>query len=363
LALIVVATAACGSDSTPGSTPSVATAAPTTAALVEPIPKASPPPAAFAEVEADYNNSVEFLLAEGRAAADDLVANDPAALHARFDDSMAAETSIEELPSDLDELLAIAPLSRGPDRAFQQSPAVGIYRAEFDWRSEIFAITFYFNENGEIFRLDLEGQPPLPPDPDSEYESEVTFRLPFEGLWFVIWGGDTTLDNHHLVSPNQRDAYDIFVWNDGGTHTGDASVNENYWAYAQPVLAPAAGTIVTAIDGLPDQTPQQDTDEANPAGNHVVIEVADGEYLLIAHMQPGSLTVAEGDVVESGQQIGLVGNSGNTSEPHIHIHLQDQPTFDPATATGLPLEFSDYLADGVAVERGQPRADQFIASG
>ena len=55
----------------------------------------------------------------------------------------------------------------------------------------------------------------------------------------------------------------------------------------------------------------------------MLIEVADGEYLLIAHMQPGSLTVAVGDVVESGKQIGLVGNSGNTSGPHIHIHLHD----------------------------------------
>ena len=68
-------------------------------------------------------------------------------------------------------------------------------------------------------------------------------------------------------------------------------------------------------------------------------------------------------MVESGQQIGLVGNSGNTSGPHIHIHLQDQPTFNPATATGLPLEFTDYLADGMSVERGQPVADQFIATG
>ena len=148
-----------------------------------------------------------------------------------------------------------------------------------------------------------------------------------------------------------------------GTHTGDASVNENYWAYGQRLLAPAAGTVVTAIDGLGDQVPLESTDVANPAGNHVVIEVADGEYLLIAHMQPGSLTVAVGDVVESGQQIGLVGNSGNTSGPHIHIHLQDQPTFDPATATGLPLQFTDYLADGMSVEHGGPIADQFIGNG
>jgi murein DD-endopeptidase MepM/ murein hydrolase activator NlpD len=118
---------------------------------------------------------------------------------------------------------------------------------------------------------------------------------------------------------------------------------------------------VTLVDGLPDHMPGVANDPSDPAGNHVVIKVADREYVLIAHMQAGSLTVSEGDTVEQGQEIGLVGNSGNTSEPHIHIHVQDKPTFDPS-ATGLLLKFSSYLANGLVVESGELKADLFVVN-
>ena len=361
--VIALVASGCGSDSTQAPTLSVDSTALATTPVVEPV-EAPSPPASFAEVEDDYAKSLEGLFVEGRATVDQLVGNDPDALHARFGASLAADMSVEDLRALLDDAFAQAPLTdRGVDRAFRQSSTFATYRAELGWGEDFIFMTVFFNEAGEIFRLDLEPLPPLPPDPAAGHESEVAFRLPFEGVWFVIMGGDTTIDNHHMVAADQRHAYDITLWKEGGAFTGDIAVNENYWAYGQRLLAPAAGTVVTAIDGLPDQIPQQGSDIANPAGNHVVIEVADGEYLLIAHMQPGSVTVAVGDVVQSGQQIGLVGNSGNTSGPHIHIHLQDQPTFDPATATGLPLEFTDYLADGMIVERGQPVADQFIATG
>ena len=148
----------------------------------------------------------------------------------------------------------------------------------------------------------------------------------------------------------------------GGSHTGDGSAVTDYWAYGQQVLAPAAGTVVEVVDGLPDEVPQTIGDTVNPAGNHIIIEVAEGEFLLIAHMQAGSLMVAEGEVVEAGQQLGLVGNSGSTTEPHIHVHLQDLPVF-LVDGAGLNLEFTDYVANGDAVDRGQPLADQFVANG
>ena len=305
----------CGSDSTPATTSSVDSAALATTPVVESV-KAPSTPASFAEVEDDYAKSLEGLFVEGRAAVDQLVGNDPEALHARFGASLAADMSVEDLRATLDGAFAEAPLiDRGTDRAFRQSATFATYRAELGWGAEVIFMTVFFNEAGEIFRLDFEPLPPLPPDPAAGHESDVAFRLPFDGVWFVLMGGDTALDNQHVVAADQRHAYDIVLWKEGGAFTGDIAVNENYWAYGQRLLAPAAGTVVTAIDGLPDQIPPVGSDLANPAGNHVVIEVADGEYLLIAHMQPGSLTVAAGDVVESGQQIGLVGNSGNTSGP------------------------------------------------
>ena len=320
-----------------------------------------PPPSSFSEVDPAFEAATNSILEQGRAVADELVAGDAAAIHAKFDAAFQAQLSQEEMVATLAELTSQAPLKeRGADRAHSLSSALQFYQAELGWGEGIMTITASFNEAGEISGLLLAPQTPLPADPAAEYESTVEYRLPFDGLWYVAWGGDTVVENYHVVSRDQRHAFDIMVWKDGATHAGDGSANEDYWAYGQPVLAPAGGTVVTAVDGLPDQAPQTETDTLNSAGNHLVIEVADGEYVLIAHMQSGSLTVAKGDVVVSGQQIGLVGNSGNTSEPHIHIHAQDRAIFDPM-ANGLPLDFAGYAANGTDVEVGRPVGGQFVA--
>ena len=77
-----------------------------------------------------------------------------------------------------------------------------------------------------------------------------------------------------------------------------------------------------------------------------------GEYLWICHFQPGSIKVSAGDQIAEGQVIGKVGNSGNTSEPHVHIHLQDSNDAD--FAEGIPLEFHHYRVNGKHVDGGIP---------
>jgi murein DD-endopeptidase MepM/ murein hydrolase activator NlpD len=90
----------------------------------------------------------------------------------------------------------------------------------------------------------------------------------------------------------------------------------------------------------------------NPAGNHIVLEVAQNQFLFIGHLKPGSIKVKPGDVVEVHQEIGRVGNSGRTPVPHVHIHLQDSPEL--GFGEGIPLYFYDYRCDGKFVERGIP---------
>jgi len=108
-----------------------------------------------------------------------------------------------------------------------------------------------------------------------------------------------------------------------------------------------------AVDGEPDETPGKlSRNIKNPAGNAVVFALESGTYLIVAHLKPGSVLVHAGDWVEEGEPIGQCGNSGNTSEPHIHIHHQRQdPKGRPINfAEGLPLYFRNQ--DGPAMPQG-----------
>jgi hypothetical protein len=171
----------------------------------------------------------------------------------------------------------------------------------------------------------------------------ATVRLPANETIRVAWGGDSIKTNYHVAAPDQRWAYDLVI--EPNYFSGSENL-EDYSCYGVSVVAPIDGVIVSAHDGEPDQTPGilSNNFEA-PTGNHVFILLEEtNTYLVIAHLKNGSVAVKTGDVVEEGQVIGECGNSGNTSEPHIHIHHQRQdPTEFPLNfAEGLPLYFRDH---------------------
>jgi hypothetical protein len=182
--------------------------------------------------------------------------------------------------------------------------------------------------------------------------SQVRFRLPMDGPITVAWGGDNPDLNYHVAYPDQRWASDLWVMKDGQTHRRDGKELTDYYCYALPVLAPADGTIVFTRDIDPDMPTGELGGGTDAGGNQVVIEVAPNEYLFLCHLQPKSVLVKVGDRVTAGQPVARVGNSGNTSEPHLHIHLQDAPP--PDLAEGIPLYFHNYRADGLYVDRGMP---------
>lgn len=198
----------------------------------------------------------------------------------------------------------------------------------------------------------------VPAYPTDDYETRTTLRLPFDGEWWVFWGGRSREENYHRASALQRYAYDFVVRRDGSTHRGDGSRNQDYWCQGEPVLAPAAGTVVVAEDGVSENVPgEMNADEK--LGNHVVIDHGNGEFSLFAHLQTGSVAVATGEAVEPGTPVGTCGNSGNSSEPHLHYQLQSGPDF--FTSKSVPAPFHDYLADGEPVEAGEPRRGQAVA--
>ena len=192
-----------------------------------------------------------------------------------------------------------------------------------------------------------------------EYETQAELHLPFTGEWFVVWGGRTLEQNYHAADRAQRFAMDVLIYRDGVTHSGDAASLESYYCWDQPILSPGAGTIAAVVSDLPDN-PIGETDAQNPAGNHVVIDLGNSEFAFLGHMRQGSVAVSVGDTVAVGDELGRCGNSGNTSEPHLHMHLQTTP--DLADGEGLPAQFANYLADGAPVERGEPQAGQFVSA-
>jgi peptidase M23-like protein len=133
----------------------------------------------------------------------------------------------------------------------------------------------------------------------------------------------------------------------GRLWVGDGSVLANWEGYGQNILAVSDGTVVRAIDGLPDQVPgalPQGLDPLQADGNAVFLRLRDGRIVMYAHMIPGSMTVKAGDRVVRGEILGRVGNSGNSSAPHLHLHVVDRNAI--FAANGLPYVFSRFKVTG-----------------
>ncbi|MGW7539638.1 M23 family metallopeptidase [Streptomyces sp. NPDC054770] len=154
-------------------------------------------------------------------------------------------------------------------------------------------------------------------------------RFPLEGAWYVVQGGGPAV-NHHARVPEQRAALDLVALGRYGTRTRPGRDLTAYAAYGRPVLSPCDGRVVSAADGVADQRPGEIRYQP-PYGNHVFLDTG-REIVKLAHLRPGSVTVAEGDTVRAGQVLGEVGNSGNSTEPHLHLHAERD-------GIGLDLEF------------------------
>ena len=182
--------------------------------------------------------------------------------------------------------------------------------------------------------------------------SSQQFELPFaaDEQWYVLWGGRTESTNYHVRSRAQRYALDLLVLHPYSkqSYKGDGVANADYYAYSRAVVAPIDGTVVEVIDGIDDNIPGQ-TDPGHLTGNTVVIRVTDDEYLLLAHLQKGSIRVQAGESVTTGDRIGKVGNSGNSSEPHLHMQLMSTP--DIKNATGIEIRFRELIVREHALAR------------
>ena len=189
---------------------------------------------------------------------------------------------------------------------------------------------------------------------------------PIQGDDWVAFNGPSNSSVHRrAILPlqgrsfiSQRFAIDwVQVYPDGELFREDKLQNKNYRAYGQPVLAVADGTVTELKDGIPENTPSptERAVEMTPdsmAGNHIIEKIGDGAYATYAHMQPGSLRVKLGGHVKKGQTLGLVGNSGNSTGPHLHFQICDANSV--FACQGLPYAFSSFESVGEWKPEGQP---------
>jgi hypothetical protein len=131
---------------------------------------------------------------------------------------------------------------------------------------------------------------------------------------------------------------------------GDKEKLSSWAYYGAPIYSVADGTVVNLYDGVDEQIPGPHPTGLTTAaigGNMVVVDIGDGAYAFYAHLQRGSLKVKLGDRVKTGQVLGLLGNTGNSTAPHLHFHVMDGPS--PLNANGLPYVFRNFTSSGVVV--------------
>jgi murein DD-endopeptidase MepM/ murein hydrolase activator NlpD len=188
-----------------------------------------------------------------------------------------------------------------------------------------------------------------PPSIDS-YRQQTTFTLPFEGEWLIMNGGTDKEHSHSWELLGQRYAYDFLRADANGRRHKDGGYRvEDYFAYGAPIMAPADGEIVRVRSGVRDAphvgTGWVDWRSRDFTGNSVTIGHAEREFSFLAHLAANSIVVKVGQRVRRGELLARCGNSGHSTEPHLHFQVQDQLAF--LGATSLPVAFSGCVVDEI----------------
>jgi Peptidase family M23 len=199
------------------------------------------------------------------------------------------------------------------------------------------------------------------PATEVERTPPTVIAAPFDGGgWINVVGCcDTSKHRNLLYTANGQwtkgETFAIDWWRlrDGSPFSDDGSRNADYYNWGAPIRSVASGVVVRAVDGRPDLPPncipenQCDPGLTTPDsfnGNYVVVRIGAGVYADYAHLQEGSVAVQVGQRVRTGQQLGLLGDSGNSTAPHLHFGLIDGPDF--TTAESLPWVFNRFRFDG-----------------
>ncbi|GGG34545.1 DUF3887 domain-containing protein [Bizionia arctica] len=214
-----------------------------------------------------------------------------------------------------------------------------IYKVTF--ASEVRDLMIFLDKNNKIGGLKVTYHRPKSL---KEIERNATkMILPFNDSWFVFWGGIEKAQNYHIDYENQQFAYDFLIRKDGATFKGDPKINESYFAFGKEIIAPCDAKVVKVITGIEDNIPGE-KNAKQITGNTIILETSDKEYIMFAHLKHQSVVVREGQFIRQGTLLAQCGNSGNSTEPHLHLSLQN--TVDMNIATGGKIYFERISVNG-----------------
>ncbi|MEU9705536.1 M23 family metallopeptidase [Streptomyces sp. NPDC047981] len=209
---------------------------------------------------------------------------------------------------------------------------------------------------------------------NAEERPAVEVDPPVTGRWSALNSPADRTPSHGTHQYGQTYAIDIVEEDEERPRPAFARLwpvvrrSEDFPAFGAPLFAVADATVVHAEDGRRDHLSRNSLPAlayllliesavralAGPrsvTGNHLVLDLGDGTYAMYAHLKRGSLAVRAGDRVRAGQELARCGNSGNSTEPHVHFQLMDGPDLD--TARGVPFTWR-----GVGVPRN---GEEFVA--
>ena len=189
------------------------------------------------------------------------------------------------------------------------------------------------------------------------YKTKTNLILPFKRTWLVSNGGRTFETNNHMKTDgpqNQLYSYDFRT-----KTTGKEKSLEDFPVFGSEVLAPGDGEGIQVINGAIDVLPGE-RDRSVEVGNTVIIDHKNGEFSLLCHFKHDSIKVSVGDKIKQGEALGLCGNTGNTSQPHIHFNLQAGLLMHKAKA--LPAQFSKIVVNGEIKISFEPVRGQMVSN-
>ena len=217
-----------------------------------------------------------------------------------------------------------------------------IYKTNFE--RALFSVNISIDNDSKIDGLFVK---PFTDENLPKLEKNITkLVLPFKDEWTVFWGGDTKELNYHVESQAQKNAFDFLITdNIGKSFRTDGLKNEDYYVFGKEIFAPCDGEVVLVVEGVKDNIPG----ELNPIyapGNSIIIKTDKNEFMLFGHFKQNSIKVIQGQKIIQGTLLGLCGNSGNSSEPHLHFHIQNVENMN--IATGVKCYFDKIILNGHA---------------